>query len=194
MRMLLKAQFPVEAGNAAAKTGKLAEILESILAEQKPEAAYFFADDGKRTALLVLDIQDASQLPALAEPWFLALNASVEVIPALTAADLPKIGAAIEQAVKKYGGSKRRASTMKRRCRRFPCDTGPMTSERSFRAVDPYRPCPRRGYRLRSMAAFRPHRWEGGRRARRREARRVVGTVEDESIKTLGVVHQSGGE
>jgi hypothetical protein len=104
MRMLLKAQFPVEAGNAAAKTGKLAEILESILAEQKPEAAYFFADHGKRTALLVLDIQDASQLPAFAEPWFLALNASVEVIPAFTAADLPKIGAGIEQAVKKYGG------------------------------------------------------------------------------------------
>ena len=53
------------------------------MADQKPEAAYFLASNGKRTALLVVDMKDASQIPALAEPWFLAFKASLEVVPVM---------------------------------------------------------------------------------------------------------------
>jgi hypothetical protein len=45
MRMLLRVSVPVEAGNAAAKAGTLGPTIEKILADLKPEAAYFFADD-----------------------------------------------------------------------------------------------------------------------------------------------------
>ena len=103
MRFLLKAEWPVEAGNAAIKDGSLSKTIESILADQKPEAAYFLASNGKRTALLVVDMKDASQIPALAEPWFLAFKASLEVVPVMVPDDLKKAGPAIEQAVKKYG-------------------------------------------------------------------------------------------
>ena len=41
MRFLLKVNIPVEAGNAAAKAGKLGATIQAILAELKPEAAYF---------------------------------------------------------------------------------------------------------------------------------------------------------
>ena len=103
MRCLRKASIPVEAGNAKAKDGTLASLTESIVAELKPEAAYFLAENGKRTALLFIDLDDTSQLPAVAEPFFLALNASVEVTPAMTAEDLMKGARGIEEAVKKYG-------------------------------------------------------------------------------------------
>lgn len=102
MRILMKVSLPVEAGNLAARGGF--QVMGKILAEQKPEAAYFFAENGQRTALLVFDMQDASQIPGLAEPWFLALNASIEMQPVMTPADLAKAGPAIEQAVKNYGG------------------------------------------------------------------------------------------
>ena len=101
MRFLFKISMPVEAGNAAAKTGFAA--IQSILAQQKPEAVYFAAEAGKRTAFLVVHMDDLSQLPAIAEPWFLALNASIEVTPAMTPEDLMKAGPAVEQAVKAYG-------------------------------------------------------------------------------------------
>ena len=103
MRIFLKASFPVEAGNRAIKDGSIGKTIQSIIDECKPEAAYFTDHGGQRTAFLFLDIQDASQIPAVAEPWFLAFNASIEIHPAMNAADLAKAGPRIEQAVKKYG-------------------------------------------------------------------------------------------
>ncbi len=103
MRFLLKAEWPVEAGNAAIKDASLSKTIGSILDDLKPEAAYFLASNGKRTALLIVDMKDASQIPALAEPWFLAFNASLEIVPVMVPDDLKKAGPAIEQAVKKYG-------------------------------------------------------------------------------------------
>ena len=50
---------PVEAGNAAAKAGTLGSTVEKILADLKPEAAYFFADDnGNRSGSIVFDLKD----------------------------------------------------------------------------------------------------------------------------------------
>jgi hypothetical protein len=103
MRFLVKVNIPVEAGNAAAKAGKLGTIIQSILVDLKPEAAYFTDDNGQRTAFLFLEMQDASQIPAIAEPWFVAFNASIEIHPVMVPEDLMRAGSAIEAAVKKYG-------------------------------------------------------------------------------------------
>ena len=100
MRFLFKISIPVEAGNKAAKDGF--SVIPKILEQQKPEAAYFVAENGKRTAILILDMADASQIPAIAEPWFLALNASIEATPAMIPADLKKAGPAVEQAIKQF--------------------------------------------------------------------------------------------
>ena len=81
MRFLLKVNIPVESGNAAAKAGKLGATIQSILADLKAEAACFTDNDGQRTAFIFLDMHDASQIPAIAEPWFLAFNATVENPP-----------------------------------------------------------------------------------------------------------------
>jgi hypothetical protein len=102
MRFLLKVTIPVESGNAAAKAGKLGATIQTILAELKPEAVYFTDNNGQRAGYLFLDLQDASQIPAIAEPWFLAFNASIEIHPVMVPDDLARAGSAIEKAVKKY--------------------------------------------------------------------------------------------
>jgi hypothetical protein len=102
VRFLLKVNIPVEAGNAAAKAGKLGATIQSILADLKPEAVYFTDNDGQRTGFIFLDMQDAAQIPAIAEPGFLAFNASVEIHPVMTPDDLTRAAGAIENAVKKY--------------------------------------------------------------------------------------------
>ncbi len=101
MRFLFKFSFPTEAGNKSAKGGFKA--IPKILDEQKPEAVYFIAENGMRTCVMIVNMDDVSDLPRIAEPWFLALNAKVEVSPAMLPADLQKAGPAVEQAVKTYG-------------------------------------------------------------------------------------------
>lgn len=103
MRFLIKVSIPIEKGNATIKDGSLPKIIQSILEEQKPEAAYFGPDNGTRTGFIFVDTQDPSQLPAIAEPWFLAFDARVEFLPVMNAEDLMKAGPAIESAVSKYG-------------------------------------------------------------------------------------------
>ncbi len=101
MRFIVKVAMPVESGNAQAKKGfkSLTEILEQI----KPEAAYFYEERGCRTGLMIINMNDASEIPGIAEPFFLALNASVEFHPAMTPEDLMKAGPAVENAVAKFG-------------------------------------------------------------------------------------------
>ena len=104
MRMLLRVSIPVETGNAAARAGTLGSTIEKILAELKPEAAYFIADDdGNRSGSIVFDMKDTSQIPAVAEPWFLAFNAKVSIRPVMTVQDLAAAGPAIGKAVQDYG-------------------------------------------------------------------------------------------
>jgi hypothetical protein len=104
MRMLLRVSIPTDAGNAAAKAGTLGSTMEAILAPLKPEAVYFIADDdGQRSGLVVFDMKDSSQIPSIAEPWFLAFNAKISLCPVMTPQDLAKAGPAIAKAVKQFG-------------------------------------------------------------------------------------------
>ena len=104
MRMLLRVSIPVEEGNAAVKAGTLGSTIERILADLKPEAVYFFADDnGNRSGSIVFDLKDSSGIPAVAEPWFLAFNAKVSFRPVMNLQDLAAAGPAIAQAGKQHG-------------------------------------------------------------------------------------------
>jgi hypothetical protein len=104
MRMLLRVSIPVEEGNAAVRAGTLGTTIEKILADLKPEAVYFMADDnGNRSGSIVFDMQDQSQIPAVSEPWFMAFNAKVSFRPVMTPQDLAKAGTAIANAAKQFG-------------------------------------------------------------------------------------------
>ncbi len=104
MRMLLRVSIPVEAGNAAAKAGTLGSTVEGIVASLKPEAAYFFVNDsGQRSGSIIFDLKETSQIPAIVESWFLALNANISLRPVMNAEDFAKAGPSITAAARQYG-------------------------------------------------------------------------------------------
>jgi len=103
MRFLLKAKMVNnDKLNAKMRDGSFGRTLESIVSELKPEATYFYAEDGFRTSLFVVDMKEASDIPRLAEPLFAALGAQVELFPVMLPQDLAKAQPAIEAAAKKY--------------------------------------------------------------------------------------------
>lgn len=92
MRLMFKFTAPPERFNAMLKDGNPGERIKKILEQQKPEAAYFTAMDGRRCALVVLEVADASKIPQFAEPWLLAFNGDIEVFPVMTGQDLAGSG------------------------------------------------------------------------------------------------------
>ena len=90
MRTMLTVSIPVDTGNKAIKDGSLPKIMEGFMQRFKPESAYFFAADGLRTAQFVFDLSDATDIPSVAEPFFMGLDAEISATPVMNADDLRK--------------------------------------------------------------------------------------------------------
>ncbi len=88
MRTMLKVSLEVEAGNEAIQSGRLGEIIGMVSERIKPEASYFFTEQGQRTALFVFDMKDQSQIPPIAEIFFTELKAEVQFTPVMNKEDL----------------------------------------------------------------------------------------------------------
>jgi hypothetical protein len=78
MRILMIARLPHESFNAAVRDGSAGKRTNEILADLKPETVYFTEMNGRRTVVMLVELNNPSQIPALAEPWFLSFNADVE--------------------------------------------------------------------------------------------------------------------
>jgi hypothetical protein len=90
MRMMMKVQFDTEAGSQAIRDGLMPRLLEESFARLQPEAAYFGPEDGLRTAFIVFDLKDPSQLPSISEPLFSVGKANVKMFPVMNQEDLQK--------------------------------------------------------------------------------------------------------
>jgi hypothetical protein len=93
--MMMRVVMSIPDGNAMIKSGRMPQFWGDALARMKPEAAYFTADKGERTAYIVLDVKDSSEMPGLAEPFFLHLGANVDFQPVMNGEDLKKGLAAV---------------------------------------------------------------------------------------------------
>jgi hypothetical protein len=76
--MLLIIRLPNETFNAAVRDGTAGLKTKAILDEIRPAAVYFTETNGERTVVMIVELEKASRIPALAEPWFLTFNAKVE--------------------------------------------------------------------------------------------------------------------
>ena len=101
MRFMITFRVPMEEGNALIKDGRIGPAMESILDDLKPEAAYLAEIEGARGGYLVVNIDDGSQIPAICEPLFLGLGATVQISPVFTPDEMPV--ETLQQAAQKYG-------------------------------------------------------------------------------------------
>src|SRR5918995_1936015 len=102
MRFMLTFRIPPQEGNAAMKDGRFMSTFQYGLEGLQPEAAYFSPIEGARGGYLVVNMDDASQIPSIVEPLFLGLGVTVQFHPVFTLEDMPTIREPIEQARQKY--------------------------------------------------------------------------------------------
>lgn len=100
MRMLLELTCPHEPFNNAVREGTAGPTIERILKETKPEAVYFTERNGKRAATLVVNVNDPSEVPRLAEPWFISFEADCRFRIVMGPEELARAG--LEELGKKW--------------------------------------------------------------------------------------------
>ncbi len=79
MRILVTFSMNPEKGDQLIKEGRIGETIGSILEELQPEAAYFTDVEGTRGGFLVVNMENASQIPAITEPLFLQVSGRYRV-------------------------------------------------------------------------------------------------------------------
>ncbi|HWM37573.1 MAG TPA: hypothetical protein VNS49_10735 [Streptomyces sp.] len=90
MRMMLRAVLDTQISNKARQNGEMQKVIESLMDQLKPEAAYFTPHSGRRSCVFVFDMQESSQLPPLVEGLLQTLGAEVEIQPAMNREELLK--------------------------------------------------------------------------------------------------------
>jgi len=100
VRMMLEVQMPHEPFNTFVRQGTAGKILARILDDLKPEAVYFSESDGKRGAVIILNVEEPSRIPSIAEPFFLNFNADCRFRIAMSPEDLRNSG--LEELAKRW--------------------------------------------------------------------------------------------
>ena len=90
MRMMMKVQVDTEMGSRAIADGTLPRVMQETLGRLQPEAAFFGPENGLRTAFIVFDLQDPSQLPSITEPLFSTMKATIQMFPVMDREGLQK--------------------------------------------------------------------------------------------------------
>ena len=93
--MLVNVICPIEPFNSMVRNGSAGEIIGRIIEDIKPESIYFSEMEGCRGATMIVEVPNASAVPAIAEPWFLNFEAHCEFRIAMSPDDLMKANLAV---------------------------------------------------------------------------------------------------
>lgn len=102
MRWMIKFSIPVSDGNEFVKTGTIGQNFHSLMEDFKPEAAYFFPENGQRSGFMIINVNDSSDLVRVAESFWFGLRADITVTPVMNGEDLGKGLGDIESIIKRY--------------------------------------------------------------------------------------------
>lgn len=91
MKLMLRFSIPVDKGNVAAANGTLSKAIQQLKDAAGAEAVYLFTENGRRAGIIIFEENDSARLPAINEPFFAAVNATIDITPVVDLDDLMKI-------------------------------------------------------------------------------------------------------
>ena len=92
MRFLVNISLPHEPFNRLIREGVAGARLGRVVEETRPEHIVFLEQAGRRAAVALYEVPDATRMCAIAEPWFLTFEAECTFHLAMTPEDLARAG------------------------------------------------------------------------------------------------------
>lgn len=102
MRHMVRFSIPVDEGNDLVKSGKIGQDFWQPIEDLKPQAAYFFSQNGRRSGFMIVSVAQSSGLVKVVESFWLGLHADFSVTPIVSGEDLAKGLDGIGGIVKRY--------------------------------------------------------------------------------------------
>lgn len=91
MRFLMRLQMPTEAENPEVAAPDFNDKMRLLLQQIKAERASFGMVEGRRVDSIIVNVADATELPAKAAPFHKWLKARAEFLPQMSAEDVEKM-------------------------------------------------------------------------------------------------------
>ena len=92
MKFIVEVEFPVEPFNTYVREGTIGEKIGEVLGAINPEVIYFTDSGVGRGAVMIVEIDSASQAPHITEPFILTFDASVHYRVAVAPEELQSAG------------------------------------------------------------------------------------------------------
>jgi hypothetical protein len=92
MKFIVEVDFPHEPFNSYVRAGTAGQKIGEVLGAIKPEVVYFTDNGVGRGAMMVVDLENASQAPHVTEPLMLNFGATVRYRFAMAPEDLQAAG------------------------------------------------------------------------------------------------------
>ena len=92
MKFIVEVDFPLEPFSSYVRQGSAGEKIGEALGAIKPEVIYFTDNGPGRGALMIVELDSASQVPHVTEPLMLNFDASVHYRIAISPEDLQSAG------------------------------------------------------------------------------------------------------
>ena len=92
MKFIVEVDMPLEPFNTYVREGTVGQKIGEILGAIKPEVVYFTDNGVGRGVVMIVDVENYSQLPHITEPLMLNFNASVHYRLAMAPEELQQAG------------------------------------------------------------------------------------------------------
>jgi hypothetical protein len=92
MKFIVETDFPLEPFNTYVRQGTAGDKIGEVLGAIKAEVVYFTDNGVGRGAVMIIDVDSASQIPHVTEPLMLNFGASVHYRFAMSPEDLQSAG------------------------------------------------------------------------------------------------------
>jgi hypothetical protein len=92
MKFIVEVGFPLEPFNTYVRKGTAGEKIGDVLGAIKPEVIYFTDNGVGRGAMMIIEVDRASQVPHVTEPLMLTFGASVHYRVAMAPEELQSAG------------------------------------------------------------------------------------------------------